>query len=81
MAAQFIQGKNSNANAFAPRPARVATGYTGPQPPDKAHAYTLTVYALAEQLQLAPSFWLNDFRRALRGHVLAKAQLELPCQV
>ena len=81
LAAQFIQGKNSNANALAPRPTSVTTGYTGPQPPDKAHAYTLTVYALDEQLQLAPGFWLNDLRRALRGHVLAKAQLELPCQV
>lgn len=77
---QFIQGKNSSANKFSPREADVQVGYNGPQPPDKAHDYTLTVYALDTKLPLQNGYWLNEFRHAIQGHVLAKAKLELPCQ-
>ena len=42
------------------------------------HDYTLTVYALDCELDLAEGYYLNEFRRAIRGHVLAEASLELP---
>ena len=80
LAAKFVQGKNSNANRFAPREPVTQVGYTGPQPPDKRHDYTLTAYALDAALPLEDGYWANDFRRARQGHVLATAQLALPCE-
>mgnify|MGYP000674163896 CR=1 FL=1 len=50
----------------------------GPYPPDKTHDYTLTVYALDCELGLSEGYFLNEFRRAVRGHVLDEASLELP---
>ena len=52
--------------------------YCGPQPPDKTHLYTLAVYALDSKLDLPEGYYLNEFRRAIDGHVLAKATLEIP---
>ena len=40
--------------------------------------YTLTVYALDCELGLSEGYFLNEFRRAVRGHVLDEASLELP---
>ena len=42
------------------------------------HDYTLTVYALDCVLDLEEGYYLNEFRRAARGHVLATSTLELP---
>lgn len=50
----------------------------GPYPPDKTHDYTLTVYALDCELGLSEGYFLNEFRRSVRGHVLDEASLELP---
>ena len=44
----------------------------------KPHVYTLTVYALDCELGLSEGYFLNEFRRAVRGHVLDEASLELP---
>ena len=52
--------------------------YCGPQPPDKTHFYTLAVYALDTKLDLPEGYYLNEFRRAIDGHVLAKATFEIP---
>ena len=49
-----------------------------PQPPDKTHVYTLVVYALDCKLGLSEGYYLNEFRRAIEGHVLAKSVVELP---
>lgn len=49
-------------------------------PPDKTHDYTLKVFALDDQLDLTPGYFLNDFRRAINGHVLADASLDLPAR-
>ena len=57
---------------------RIVRRYAGPCPPDATHDYTLAVYALDCELDLAEGYFLNEFRRAIRGHVLAKATLELP---
>ena len=56
----------------------ITTGYVGPQPPDATHDYTLTVYALDQELDLKEGYWLNEFRRAAKVHILAQAQLDLP---
>ncbi len=37
-----------------------------------------TVYALDCELGLSEGYFLNEFRRAVRGHVLDEASLELP---
>ena len=57
---------------------RVFNRYCGPQPPDKTHVYTLVVYALDCKLGLSEGYYLNEFRRAIEGHVLAKSVVELP---
>ena len=82
LAGRFVQGHNSNVSRFVglagtPR----ARGYVGPQPPDKTHDYTLTVYAVDSELPLQNDYYLNDLRHALVGHVLAKASIELPSRV
>ena len=52
-------------------------GWSGPCPPvgDAPHRYVLTVYALDRAPRLARGFGERAFRRALRGHVLARATL------
>ena len=40
--------------------------------------YTLTLYALDCELDLVEGYFLNEFRRAIEGHVLAEATLDLP---
>lgn len=77
------QGANSNWSPLAhgsSNPA-VFNRYCGPQPPDKDHVYTLTMYALDCALGLPEGFYLNELRRAMRGHVLEKARVELPSRV
>lgn len=78
---QFVQGNNSNAGALVNGDERIRQGYVGPQPPDKNHDYTLTVYALDSTLPLTNGYWLNDFYHAAQGHVLAKATATLPSRV
>lgn len=78
LANQFVQGNNSNAGRLVNGDPAITTGYVGPQPPDTTHDYTLTVYALDQELDLKEGYWLNEFRRAAKGHILAQAQLDLP---
>ena len=74
------QGRNSNWSPMSHGSSNpnVYARYCGPQPPDKDHVYTLKVYALDRELGLAQGYYLNEFRRAIEGHVLAEAVLELP---
>ena len=74
------QGSNSDWSPLAGSCAdpRIIHRYAGPYPPDKTHEYTLTVYALDRMLGLSEGYYLNEFRRAVRGHVLAEASIELP---
>lgn len=51
--------------------------YAGPNPPDRAHRYTLTIYALSQNLKLDSGFFYNDFREKLTGNVLAKEEIEI----
>ena len=74
-----IQGSNSDWSPLAGgwTDPRIIHRYAGPYPPDKDHAYTLTVYALDIELELEEGYYLNEFRRAIQGHVLEKAVLEV----
>jgi len=36
------------------------------------------VFALNDTLPLENKYWLNDFIHAAKGHILAKAQVDLP---
>jgi len=50
-------------------------GYGGPCPPRGTHRYVFTVYAVDTVLGLAPGSTSAELRRALAGHVLARASL------
>ena len=79
-AVDMVQGRNSNWSPMAhgsDNP-QVHSRYCGPQPPDATHSYTLNVYALDCELGLPEGFYLNELRRAMNGHVLDQASVELP---
>ncbi len=51
------------------------TGWGGPCPPSGTHRYFFKLYALDTALTLGPSSAKADLVAAMRGHVLAQAQL------
>ena len=76
--AKHTHGKNSLVSKFLNEDnSDIYDGYMGPYPPDKDHVYTLTVYALDCELPLENGFYMNDLRHAIKGHVLAKEELDL----
>jgi Raf kinase inhibitor-like YbhB/YbcL family protein len=50
-------------------------GYGGPCPPSGTHRYFFKVYALDNTLPLASNATAKDVQSAMRGHILAEAQL------
>jgi Raf kinase inhibitor-like YbhB/YbcL family protein len=50
-------------------------GYGGPCPPSGAHRYFFKLYALDTELSLSPKFRKRDLDNAIKGHVLAHAEL------
>lgn len=73
-----IKGKNSLVSKFLQTDySDMENGYLGPYPPDKDHQYTLTVYALDEELPLSEGFYLNDLRHAAKGHIIEQAEIDL----
>lgn len=76
----MTQGANSDWSPLAGgcKDPRVIHRYAGPYPPDATHLYTLTVYALDCKLDLEEGYFLNEFRHAIHGHVIEKAELEIP---
>lgn len=76
----MIQGRNSNWSPMAHGGAnpQVCSRYCGPQPPDATHEYTLCVFAVDCELDLEEGFYLNELRRALMGHVVEQAAIEIP---
>lgn len=50
-------------------------GYGGPCPPSGTHRYFFKLYALSTQLNLGSSATAKDVQSAMKGHVLAEAQL------
>ena len=51
------------------------TGYGGPCPPSGTHRYFFTLYALDTACSLAPGATAKELEAAMRGHILAQAQL------
>ncbi|HET6934423.1 MAG TPA: YbhB/YbcL family Raf kinase inhibitor-like protein [Candidatus Angelobacter sp.] len=51
------------------------TGYNGPCPPSGTHRYYFRVYALDRPLNLHPGATKEELEKAIRGHVLAEAEL------
>ncbi|CAK1231056.1 YbhB/YbcL family Raf kinase inhibitor-like protein [Fructobacillus fructosus] len=74
----LLQGQNSFGSKFYPDYGKdIVEHYGGPMPPNKDHDYTLTVFALDRPLELANGFYLNDLLRAMNGHVLDQAQIQV----
>lgn len=77
----MIQGRNSTAGGLiGNQDPNTAWRYNGPVPPDKVHNYHLSVFALDNELPLKDGFWLNELQDAMRGHILATAEIVLPSQ-
>ena len=50
-------------------------GYGGPCPPDRPHRYYLRLYALDTSLSLEPGLSRTQVLEAMKGHILAEAEL------
>ena len=50
-------------------------GYGGPQPPSGTHRYYFKIYALDRTLDLKPGAKRKEVDAAMRGHVIAQAEL------
>lgn len=75
---QGPQGKNSwDSRFYDVDDDYIVSHYAGPMPPEKPHRYTLTVYALSDQLKLANGFYYNGLRDELKGKALDSASLDL----
>lgn len=68
----FVEGCNSWHSMASPNTVEEATGYGGPAPPDKAHRYTVTVFALDTELGLKRGFLMNELYFAMQGHIIAQ---------
>lgn len=65
LSAGGIQGKNDSGQ----------TGYMGPCPPSGTHRYYFYLYALDTELNLKPGAGKDDVEKAIKGHILEKAEL------
>lgn len=68
----IVQGKNTFMTLSSDE--RIISHYIGPKPP-KDHVYTFVVYAVDEPLDLKEGFYLNEFYKAVDGHVLAEGKV------
>jgi len=50
-------------------------GYGGPAPPDKRHTYVFKAYALDVELDLKEGYSKQELEDAMKGHIIAEAQL------
>ena len=77
----MVQGKNSSASSLVGSSDPLLTcRYNGPQPPDRDHVYTLRVFALDVMPDLREGFWANELVHAMRGHVIDRAEANLPAR-
>lgn len=77
--AQWRQGYNSTFGDLADvnNDLTVAQAYIGPRPPDMDHTYTLRVYALDTQLDLAEGYFYNQLHWAIQGHIIDMAEVNV----
>lgn len=74
----IVQGQNSFASSFVGETdPNITTRYIGPTPPDKDHEYTLKVYGLDQKLDLSEGYFMNDFLKAINGHIVESAELNI----
>lgn len=74
----IVQGQNSFASSFVGETdPNITTRYMGPTPPDKDHEYTLKIYGLDKKLDLNEGYFMNDFLKAINGHVVESAELNI----
>lgn len=78
-----VQGENSNAKSPANGAKDSLTNwhYSGPQPPDRDHDYTLTVYALSDKLELNDRFLFNEFRQKVRQKTIGVTEINVKARV
>ena len=50
-------------------------GYGGPCPPSGTHRYLFRLYALDAALSLPPAAGKSELEKAMKGHILARAEL------
>ena len=75
---RFVQGVNSWASPLLGDNKLTdaeASRYGGMAPPDKAHTYSVRVYALDIKLDLKNGFFANELFKAMEGHILAEYTL------
>jgi len=67
---QMPDGARQGTNDFS------RTGYSGPcPPPGKPHRYFIRLYALDAKLDLRPAATCRELEAAMKGHILAQAEL------
>jgi Raf kinase inhibitor-like YbhB/YbcL family protein len=52
-----------------------SVGYDGPQPPAGTHRYYFKIFALDQSLNLAAGSKRRELEKAMKGHVIAQAQM------
>ena len=78
----IVQGANSYGSFFVGETdPNFIFRYVGPKPPDTDHDYTLVVYALDTELDFKEGYFLNNFYKAIRGHVVESVKLEIKARV
>lgn len=77
MQKNIVQGKNSWHSNLLPNEIKEDKLHLfgGCAPPDCDHTYKIKVYALDCKLELENGFYLNEFKKLKKGHVLAKAKI------
>ncbi len=73
-----VIGTNDYSRGEALAPGETGTGYDGPCPPcfdARWHYYRFMIFALDAELSLLPGFRWEEAERAMKGHLLASAEL------
>jgi hypothetical protein len=74
-AADFVQGTNSLSGRLGKLSRMEAACYDGMSPPDGPHLYELHAYALDFLPDLQNGFYMNELFHAMKGHILAQADV------
>ncbi|UQS84647.1 YbhB/YbcL family Raf kinase inhibitor-like protein [Apilactobacillus apisilvae] len=76
---KWTRGNNSLAGKYLGlKEDPMSRGYVGPAPPSGVHNYTLTIYALDDNLSLSDGFWYNEMIYAMKDHILDQTTINIP---